>query len=150
MGYKYQLSDITDFEREKLRQRLSDDLDQLHEIQKILEEALNDLNFSKKVYNQRIKAQKLVLSVEDKLKQIEQELHLKMLTLDLKEMKKLRKALKKRMISQIDPSQIKQKLVLLDEKIEEEIFRAECGISDAFKSIPLTQEELKIFFELTA
>ncbi len=150
MYFSYKFDEISEFERAALRQQFLDELSQLHEVQAILEEAIEELKFSKKVYFQRSRAKKLEDAIKDKIKQIELDHHLKMLTLSLNDMKKLHKALKKRRISRIDPRQIHYQLSLLEEKMNDEICREECGIKEGFKSFPVSEVEVDILLETIA
>ena len=150
MYVSYHFKEISEFERAALKQRFTDELKQLNEIQLILEEALNDLDISKKIYTQRIKAKKLVSSLKGKIDQVEFDQHLKMLTLTIQDMKKVRKALKKRMINRIDPSQILLEIAFLEEKLNDEIIRKECGMETEFKGILVSQKETEILLETIA
>lgn len=150
MYFSYKFDEISEFEREALRQRFLEELNQLREIRAILEETLSDLRFSKKLYHQRSKVQKIESALKDKIRQIELDHHLKMLTLSLSDMKKLCKALKRRRISKVDPRQIRCYLSLLEEKMHDEICREECGLKEGFKSFPISEIEMDILLETIA
>lgn len=150
MYLSYQFDDITDFERVALKERFTEELNQLHEIQAILEQSLDGLKFSKKIYTQRIKAKKMEDALKGKIEQLELGEKLKMLTLSLLDMKRLYRALKKRRVSSIDAGQITYKISLLEEKMEEEIFREECGLNEGFKCFPVSQFEIDLLLETVA
>jgi hypothetical protein len=150
MYVSYQFKEISEFERAALKLRFIEELKQLNEIQMILEEALYDLNISKKIYTQRIKAKKLASSLKGKIEQVEFDKHLKMLTLSMQEMKKVRKALKKRIINRIDPSQLLLDIAFLEEKLNDEITRSECGLETDFKGVLVSQKEMEILLETIA
>ena len=150
MYVSYQFKEISEFERAALKLRFIEELKQLNEIQMILEEALYDLNISKKIYTQRIKAKKLASSLKGKIEQVEFDKHLKMLTLSMQEMKKVRKALKKRIINRIDPSQLLLDIAFLEEKMNDEIIRHECGLETDFKGVLVSQKEMEILLETIA
>lgn len=150
MYFSYKFDEISEFEREALKQQFIEELQQLREIRAILEESLSELRFSKKLYYQRTKVQQIESALQDKIKQIELDHHLKMLTLSLSDMKKLFKALKKRRISMIDPRQIQSYISLLEEKMHDEICREECGIKEGFKSFPISEIEMDILLETIA
>lgn len=150
MYVSYNFKEISEFERAALKLRFTEELKQLNEIQMILEEALHDLNTSKKIYTQRIKAKKLVSSLQGKIKQVEFDKHLKMLTLNMPEMKKIRRALKKRMINRIDPAQLLLDIEFLEEKLNDEITRKECGMETDFTGILVSNKEMEILLETIA
>ncbi|MCH9631776.1 MAG: hypothetical protein S4CHLAM6_00940 [Chlamydiae bacterium] len=150
MYFSYKFDEISEFERAALKQQFVDELNSLREVQSVLEDALEELKFSKKVYSQRSRAKKLEDALKDKIKQIELGQHLKMLTLSLCDMKKVHKALKRRRISQIDPGKIHYQLSLLEEKMNDEICREECGLKQGFKSFPVSELEVDILLETIA
>lgn len=150
MYFSFCFKDISDFERESFKKRFTEELTHILEILSILEDVFADLKFSKKIYLQRVKAKRLALSLEDKLRQLEIERHLKILSLSLCDMKMVHKALKRRMISRMDPESILGQLAFLEEKIKEEIYREEFGLSQGLKSFPVSHNEVDILLETVA
>lgn len=150
MYFSFQFKDISDFERESFKKRFTEELAHILEILALLEDVFADLKFSKKIYLQRIKAKRLASALEDKLRQLEIERHLKMLSLSLYDMKMVRKALRKRMIAKIDPESTQEHLAFLEEKIKEEIYREEFGLSQGLKSFPVSHLEVDILLETIA
>lgn len=150
MYFSYQFSEISEFERIALKKQFLEELTQVEEIRAIIEEAFTDLAHSKKLYDQQAKAIRLETAIRDKIKLLELDRQMKMLTLSLSDLKKVRKALRKRMIYKIDPRAILTQLSLLEEKVEDEIYRREWGLKEGFHSFPVSGPEVDILLETIA
>jgi hypothetical protein len=145
--------EISDFERVQFSQKLQEELETLNEIQGLLEDSLpgDALPSSEEVsefYRQRAKTLKLQKDVESKLHQIEVEKHLKMLTISLKDIKKLQKDLSLRIVKKIDSTQTEEQLLFLQDRLEEEVLQEEWGIKTGFKSFPVTPQELEFLLSV--
>ena len=139
---------MTEFEREAFRQRISKELEELREISLVLQENIGkSCPSSAHLHRQRMKAFELEKGLRKRLKQVEVNRHLQMLSLNLKEMKRFKKALHHRRIHQINSLHIEKTLFFLENKLQDEIYREECGLNEGFKSFPMTSLEIKVLLE---
>lgn len=147
---EFNFHDITDYEREMFKERFSDELKHIQEIKRLLDESIADLEASKRVFTQRERAYKLEEQIKTKIAQVELDRHLKVFSMNLRQMKVLHSRLKKRIISKIDQATLRKNLLNLEQKIEDQIYREECGLNEGFKSIPMTSQELNILLKTIA
>ncbi len=151
MAFKYKLHEISEFEREKYRLKIEEELETLSEIQGILEDSLaENKEENREFYEQRAKTFKLKSHLEHQKEMIRVEQSLKMLTLNLCQLKSLEQKLKKRLIRPIKNEQLKEKILFLQHKLEEEIAQEEMEQKIGFKSFFITLDELQILNELDA
>lgn len=144
----FRFHEISEFERVQFRQKLQEDLESLNEIQSLLESSLPPSNEASDFYKQRAKTLKLKEDLKTKLHQVDVEKHLKMLTINTKDMKKLQKNLKKRRIQKIGSKQAQEKLSFLENRLEEEILQEEYGLKAGFKSFPITSSEMDLLLSI--
>lgn len=135
---------ISEFERKQFQEKLQGELNSLNEIQQVLEDSLSQSTDNREFYKQRAKAIKLETDLKTKIKQLQVDQHLQMLTLTFPEMKELEKELKKRIVKQLDSQQIQETLSFLQSRLEDEILQEEFGLKSGFKKFPITSQEVDL------
>lgn len=149
MVAKYKLHEISEFERERYRLKIEQEIETLNEIQGVIEESFFDPSEnSEGFYEQKAKAFRLRSHLEHQREMISIAQPLKMLSLDLKQLKQLDRKLKKRLVTLVQSDDLKEKILFLQHKIEEEIAQEEMEQKEGFKSFFITLDELEILNEL--
>ncbi|MCH9633670.1 MAG: hypothetical protein S4CHLAM7_04020 [Chlamydiae bacterium] len=138
-SFKFRL--LSEFEREKFMQGFREELSFLDEVKDDLETHF-DGQKCKDFYQQRARAVKLEKQLKTKIKQMEVEKHLQVFSASIPEIKKLQEKLKKRLVKQVDPQDVRKNLTFLKERLQEEVLQQECDLKQGFQNFPITSQEI--------